>query len=154
MRNIVDSEDTEDKSILGSDNLTPENPAELFSDCGPRPEDVQLEAVHVFQLWKIFLDRVNPLMKIIHAPSLQAYIMEAAADITKLALNYQALLYGIYTLAVLSLSDGECQQMLGMTRESALARFSSSSKSCLVRYNFLKNQDMTSLQALLMYMVR
>lgn len=109
--------------------------------------------VNVFRLWQFFIDRVNPLNKVIHVPSLQSYVMDAATDINKVPLAYQALLFSIYTMAVVSLTGQETIQLLGMTREDALNRFTRGTKLALTRANFLKNYNMTILQALVLYMV-
>ncbi|KAI1166086.1 fungal-specific transcription factor domain-containing protein [Nemania serpens] len=79
--------------------------------------------------------------------------MDAAADITKVPLAYQALLFSIYTTAVISLTSQEAVQLLGTTREEALNRFTRGTKLALTRSNFMKNYNMTILQALLLYMV-
>jgi hypothetical protein len=164
MRDIVETEEPEEAaSVLGSEDLTPDNQADLFmpqgessSSAASHPtnmDDLAPDPVHVFRLWQLFLDRVNPLTKIVHVPSLQPYVMEAATGMTGLPLNYQALLFAIYTMATLSLSDAECVHMLGVSRDRAIARFSAGARSALVRFNFLKNHDMAVLQALLFYLV-
>lgn len=79
--------------------------------------------------------------------------MDAAADITKVPLAHQALLFSIYTAAVISLTSQEAIQLLGTTREEALNRFTRGTKLALTRSNFMKNYNMTILQALLLYMV-
>jgi hypothetical protein len=79
--------------------------------------------------------------------------MDAAADINQVSLTHQALLFSIYTMTVVSLTNQETVQYLGMTRDDALNRFSRGTKLALTRSNFLKSYDMTTLQALLFYMV-
>ena len=152
MRTIVESDDPEETNVLGSEDLTPDNPADLFTESSLNQE-FQPDPVHVFRLWQIFLERVNPLMKVIHAPSMQSYVMDAASNITKLPLKYQALLYAILNLATIALTSEEALQMLSVSRETAISQFSSAFKSSLIRYNFLRNYDMTALQALLLYIV-
>ena len=156
MRNIIEAEDLEESSVLGSDDLTPENHADLFfpgDTTNANVEDLQPDPVHVFRLWQLFLDRVNPLTKIIHVPTLQPYVMEAAANVSNVPLNYQALLFSIYAMAAVSMSEIECMQTLGLSRDGALQKFSAGTKIALVRFNFLKNHDMASLQALVLYLV-
>jgi hypothetical protein len=107
----------------------------------------------VFRLWQIFIERVNPLVKVVHVPSLQPYVMNAATDINKVHLPYRALLFSVYTMTAVSLTNPEAIQLLGMTREDALNRFTQGTKLALTRSNFLKNYNMTILQALTLYMV-
>jgi hypothetical protein len=77
-----------------------------------------------------------------------------ATDINKIPLNYQALLFAIFTMATVSLTETECLQMLGTTRDEALRRYTIGTKVALTKFNFLKNYDMVALQALLLYLVR
>lgn len=157
MRSIIETGDPEECSVLGSEDNSPDNYADiLFPAESPSPnvEELQPEPGTVFRLWQLFLDRVNPLSKVIHVPSLQPYVMEGATNICNLSLSYQALLFAIYTMAVVSMSETECLQILSMSREQALRRFGTGAKLCFVRFNILKNHDMAVLQALVLYLVR
>jgi hypothetical protein len=59
------------------------------------------------------LDNVNPLSKIVHAPTAQCQVLEATGNITSIPQNVEALLFSIYTGAITSLNDGECEAMMG-----------------------------------------
>ncbi|KAM0340870.1 hypothetical protein ACHAPU_010286 [Fusarium lateritium] len=155
MREIVDTDDPEEASVIGED-LSPDYNIDLLipSDSTARSgEEFQPDPVHVFRLWQLFVDRVNPLTKIIHVPSVQPFTLEMATDINKIPLNYQALLFSIFTMATVSLSEAECIQMLGITRDEALRRYTIGTKVALTKFNFLKNYDMVALQALLLYLL-
>ncbi|EEU37964.1 uncharacterized protein NECHADRAFT_13089, partial [Fusarium vanettenii 77-13-4] len=114
------------------------------------PETPPLDPVTVFKLWQIFLDRVNPLIKIIHAPSVQALIVSAATDITLIPLDQQALLHSIFGLAILALRSDELAGILGedKTREGVLQDMLKSVSGVLVRFDALKRYNMVVLQAL------
>ncbi|KAK7420845.1 hypothetical protein QQZ08_010246 [Neonectria magnoliae] len=155
MRDIVDTDDPEECSVLGSDDLSPDPNVDLLlpSDGPTRSiEDLQPDPVHIFRLWQLFLDRVNPLMKVIHVPSVQPYVMDAATNMDSIPVVYQALLFSVFTMAVVSLSEPEAIQMLGSTRDDAIRRFTMGTKVALQKFNFLKNYDMIALQALLLYL--
>ncbi|KAI1350416.1 fungal-specific transcription factor domain-containing protein [Xylaria sp. FL0043] len=155
MRNIIDDGDNESES--STTGLSPDNNADLFlgvEDTGANDlQELQPDLVNVFRLWQLFVDRVNPLTKLIHVPSMQSIVMNAATDITKVSLTHQALLFSIYCMAVVSLNSQEAIQLLGMTREDALNRFTRGTKIALTRSNFLKNYNMATLQALALYML-
>jgi hypothetical protein len=156
MRGIVEMEDPGDISVLGCEETIPDGSADLLlsgDDPSTNVEDLQPDPVHVFRLWQLFLDRVNPLTKIIHAPTVQPYVMEAAANISNVPLHHQALLFSIYSMAIFSLSDHECVAMFDMSRDMALRRFNLGAKLSLVRSNFLKNDSMATLQALTLFLV-
>lgn len=157
MRDIVETEDPEDSSILGSEDLTPDNNTDLLFPgklSAVSLDDLQPDPVHGFKLWQLFLDRVKPLTKVIHAPTVQPLVMDAAAGMSGVPLHSQALLFSMYNMSVISLSDAECVQMLGISRDAALQRFTTGTKTALSRFNFPKNYNMSVLQALVLYLVR
>ncbi|KAF7544306.1 hypothetical protein G7Z17_g10061 [Cylindrodendrum hubeiense] len=157
MREIVDTDDPEECSVLGSDELSPDPNVDLLlpGDASSRSiEDLQPDPVHIFRLWQLFLDRVNPLMKVIHVPSVQPYVMDATTNMDSIPVNYQALLFSVFTMAAVSLTEKECKQMLGCTRDEAIRRFTMGTKLALQKFNFLKNYDMVVLQSLLLYLNR
>ncbi|KAI1421576.1 fungal-specific transcription factor domain-containing protein [Xylaria sp. FL1777] len=154
MRNIIDDGDAESESSPAG--LSPDNSADLLlgvEDTTIDLQELQPDLVNVFRLWQLFVDRVNPLTKLVHVPSLQSVVMIAAADINKVSLPQQALLFSIYTMAAVSLNAQEVIQFLGMTRDEAINRFTRGTKLALTRSNFLKNYNMTILQAFLLYML-
>ena len=154
MREIVDADDNDDVS---PDTMTPDDNSDLIlgGDLPEQtPESLWPDAAHVFRLWQIFLDRVNPLTKIIHVPTLQPYLAAATSGSQHVPRNIEALLFSIYLMAVISLTADECQALLGYSREEALQRFSSGVRLSLLRMGFLKTHDLTTLQALVIYLVR
>ncbi|KAI8631824.1 fungal-specific transcription factor domain-containing protein [Xylariaceae sp. FL1651] len=154
MRNIIDDEEIESEASPAG--LSPDNNADLFLGIEESPVDLQElqpDLVNVFRLWQLFIDRVNPLTKVVHVPSLQQSVMDAATDINKVSLSHQALLFSVYTMAVVSLTGEESIQLLGMPRDDALNRFTRGTKLALVRLNYLKNHNMTTLQAVVLLML-
>ncbi|KAI1333741.1 fungal-specific transcription factor domain-containing protein [Xylariaceae sp. FL0016] len=156
MRDIIDPDESADSEILGSDDVSPENTADLFfptDSSSVNTQELQPEPVHIFRLWQLFVDRVNPLTKVIHVPTLQPYVMEAATNVNNIPQNYQALLFSIYMMATVSLSEVESMQLLGIPRDQALHKFTKGCKATLARCNYLKNHDMTILQALVLFLL-
>jgi hypothetical protein len=156
MRDIVETDDPEETSLLGSDELTPDNNADLVLSAdvfNTNIDDLQPDPIHIFRLWQLYLDRVNPLFKVIHVPTLQPVIMEAATNMSGLPMHQQALLFSIFAMASLSMTSAESIQTLGMSREAAIQKFNTGTKACLIKYSFLKNYNMTTLQSLVLYLV-
>jgi hypothetical protein len=154
MREIVD--DTDDDDDCSSETMAPDdNPELLFGGDTPgaKVEKLWPEAAHIFRLWQIYLDRVNPLTKIIHVPSLQPYVAEAASGSQNVPKNVEALLFAIFVMAAVSLTPDECRVLLGYSREEALQRYSAGVRLSLVGVGFLKTHDLTTLQALVIYLV-
>ncbi|TDZ39341.1 Aurofusarin cluster transcription factor aurR2 [Colletotrichum trifolii] len=118
------------------------------------PGDLYPRAGQIFRLWQTFLDRVNSLTKIIHAPTLQPLVVEAASSRGTLPHNAEALLFAVYSLSVITMTEEECMTMLGSTCKTAFWRFSSGVRTSLFRAEFLKSHDLTTLQALVLHIVR
>lgn len=165
MREIVDSEDNEDTTP--ETTATPDDNSDLIlvggmhgsggGDGGPPVpatlEELQPSAAHIFRLWQIFLERVNPLTKIVHVPTLQPYLVEATSGSPNVPPSVKSLLFAIYTLSTVSMTPDECLNMLGYSRETALQRFSNGVRLSLIRTNFMKTYDLETLQALVIYLV-
>jgi len=152
MREIIDTDETEDTV----DAFTPDDNVDLLlNDVSTlNLEDAYPEPVQVFRLWQIFLDRVNPLTKVIHAPSVQPRVVESVTSIKHMPSNVLALLFSIYSMSVVSLDNSECFNILGRSRAEAIKRLSDGARAALQKSQILRTFEMTTLQALLLYMVR
>ncbi len=164
MREIVEYEDIEDLTpdVVAS---TPDDNADLVLDGGifgrssdtptqaATLEDLQPSPAQIFRLWQIYLEQVNPLTKIIHVPTLQPLVVEAANGSQNVPQGVRTLLFSIYTMAAVSLSEDECKDLLGYSRGEALQRFSNGVRQSLIQANFLKTYDLETLQALVIYLV-
>ncbi|KAK3685118.1 fungal-specific transcription factor domain-containing protein [Podospora appendiculata] len=153
MREIVDADDDDDGS---PDSMTPDGNSDLIIGADTpeqSPESLWPEPGQLFRLWQIYLDRVNPLTKIIHVPTLQPYLAEAINGPQNIPKGVEALLFSVFTMAVVALSAGESQALFGYSRDEALARFSNGVRLSLMRSSFLKSHDLTTLQALVIYVI-
>lgn len=111
------------------------------------------EPVHIFQLWQKFLENVNPLTKLFHAPTMQQVILDAVSHLDQISRSMEALLFAIYLAAVNSLKDEECQSMLGNSKKTLISRFSRAAEFALSNAKFLRSYDIAILQALTLYLV-
>ncbi|KAF4990301.1 hypothetical protein FDECE_14444 [Fusarium decemcellulare] len=144
------------RDILGSrafeQDMEPHDMGWLVAQ-GPQVlQNFQPSPAHLFALWHIFLGRVHPLTKVIHAPSLQPYVVQAASSFGDLSLSYQGLLFSILAMATMSLRDEEAERLLNMSRLEALNKFSKGARIALAQAQCWKHYDMTTLQAMFLYM--
>ncbi|KAJ0117153.1 C6 zinc finger domain-containing protein [Diaporthe amygdali] len=159
MRKLVDEEiqcDDATPAPLDEYSNSPDDNSELIFGAetpSTNPEDLTPSPSHIVRLWQIYLDRCNPLTKVIHVPTIQPYLLEATGTSPNLPKNVEALLFSIYTLAVVSMTKDECEEVLGIPREKALAKFSAGLRSCMIRLGFLKTHDLFTLQALVIYLI-
>lgn len=79
---------------------------------GYRSADVDLRSCHPLPshvpfLWSVYVENVEPLIKILHVPSMDAQMREARRGPEKLAPGMEALVFAIYYSAVVSLEPEE-----------------------------------------------
>lgn len=111
------------------------------------------EPIHIFRLWQIYLDNVNPLLMVTHAPSLQGKIIEAASNTSNLNHHLEALMFGIYSMAVLSLSSEECEVIFASSRDDLLTRYQFGCQQALWNCRFLRTDNRDCLTALFLLLV-
>lgn len=76
----------------------------------------------IFFLWQTYLERVHPVLKIIHAPSAQGRIVKFLQDRRSDSPSIHCLLFAVYHAAVVTLSTEECEKALGYERRILLQR--------------------------------
>ena len=103
------------------------------------------------QLWQIFVEKVNPLFKIIHVPSLQPALEKAITNIEQIPRGFEALMFAIYSMAVTSLTKDECKEKLGESQASLRRRYVTATKAALSRARFMSTTSIVVLQALLLH---
>ncbi|KAH6895322.1 fungal-specific transcription factor domain-containing protein [Thelonectria olida] len=107
--------------------------------------------IQIFQLWQIYIDNINPLLKITHVPSVQAQVIAASTNIEKAPKNIEALMFSIYLLAITSLEEVDVQKMFNESRQELLGRYHSAAQQALCNAGFMRVNDPILLQAYLLY---
>ncbi|CZS94877.1 related to binuclear zinc cluster transcription factor that regulates the ratio between aurofusarin and rubrofusarin biosynthesis [Rhynchosporium agropyri] len=111
------------------------------------------EPIYIFKLWQLYLDNVNPLLKVTHMPSVQGRIIEAASNVSNIEPPLEALMFSFYCVAVLSLEDSNCVTMFGSTKEALLVGYHFGCQQALLNCQFLRTTDRECLTALFLYLV-
>ncbi|KAJ2972243.1 hypothetical protein NUW58_g9226 [Xylaria curta] len=153
MREILEDDETMEDYYTPSDSRTPENYTTLVLSEGAdnNIEEYRPSPAHAFRLWQTFLEKVNPLTKVIHVPSVQPKLVEATTNPSSIPKNVEALLFSIYVMGVTAMDERECQQQLGCSKEDAYQRFSRGCRIALMRIGILNTYDLVVLQALVLY---
>lgn len=111
------------------------------------------DPIHIFRLWQIYLDNVNPLFKVTHTPTLQSRIIEAASKVADVDATLEALMFGIYCMSALSLTKEECQSIFGTSQDDLLLKYRFGCQQALMKCQFLRSSDRDCLTALFLYLV-
>ncbi|KNG89152.1 C6 transcription factor [Aspergillus nomiae NRRL 13137] len=103
------------------------------------------------QLWQVYLNNVNPLMRVVHIPTLLPKVYNAINAPSDVPADLSALLFAIYfaaTTSLLSINEGD---FLGGQKHAALQKYQRGLEVSLYNSSFLDSPTMTSLQAMAIY---
>lgn len=109
--------------------------------------------VHIFKLWQTFLENVNPLIKVLHTPTLQPQILDAVGNLAGIGKEMEALMFSIYCIALTSLQNGEVEKSFGESKKNMLAKCRRGAQFALGNASFLRTSNLMVLQALILYTV-
>ncbi|KAK6444783.1 hypothetical protein FP744_10001031 [Trichoderma asperellum] len=125
---------------------------------GHRSLDVNLKNYHPLPshatfLWSVYQETVDPLLKIIHVPTMEAILRDARRSPEKLAPGHETLVFAVYYAAIVALEDGEVQTNFGATKEEMLAQYRYATEQSLAKANFLNTSEFTVVQALTLFLL-
>ncbi|KIW58640.1 hypothetical protein PV05_03141 [Exophiala xenobiotica] len=121
-------------------------------------KSVDLRQLHpvesrIFTLWQVFLENVDPLLKLIHAPTIQRQILRASQNLANIPPAFESLMFSMYYAAVTSLQCSDsCQNLLQEERRTLLDRYRFGIEQALAKANFMSNPNVPTLQALTLYL--
>lgn len=107
----------------------------------------------MLQLWQTFVENVDPLTKVIHVPTVRKAIEKAATNISVIPKTFEALLFAMYSAAVMSLNDDECRRVLFQPRKVLLSRYVDETRAALSRIKFMGTTSLVVLQALVLHVL-
>jgi hypothetical protein len=118
----------------------------------------KLDALHpqkevILSLWDIFLENVNPLIKVIHVPSFRKIIDMVCVPPFQISKSNEALLFAIYFATVSSMSDKECMQIMKTPKKTAVHKYRIAAQQALVNAAFLRSNNLVTLQAFSTFLV-
>ena len=110
----------------------------------------------VYTLCDIYLANVDPVFKLLHGPSLRRYLQDDAEELDGSAgrEGLEALRFAIYYAAVVSMTDEECGIRVGEGKSSLVAKYRAGTEQLLAKADFINTTEMSTLQALTIYLVR
>ena len=110
-------------------------------------------AALIFILWQKFLDNVNPLVKVIHVPTVQEQILQASQCLDQVSRPMEALMFAMYSCAITSLNDDECATFTGESKAILLRRYNTGAQQALMCAGLFKTLDFVVLQAYILFLV-
>lgn len=107
----------------------------------------------MYQLWHVFVTRVDPVTKLVHRPSLEKRIFTAKAGIHAMDEPLSTLMYCIYYAAVVSTSARDAQLRFGESKNILADRFQEAIEKSLAVAHMSNTPDFMMLQVLVLYIV-
>ena len=111
------------------------------------------EPYQAFRLWQIFLNNVNPLTKLLHAPTFQQAFLEATGKLEDVPRAMESLMFAVYSCAVYSISNAECESVTGNSQAVMLTKYQSATRQALVRAGLLRTSNILVLQAFTLFLL-
>ena len=118
--------------------------------------DMHPTGTQILQLWQIYLNNIDPLLKLTHTPTLQKRVIEASGRISsRLSIDkdLEALLFNIYFISINSLTETESEVRFGVAKSSLQARYHVASQQALLNANLMRTLDLSVMQAFMLHLV-
>lgn len=118
------------------------------------PAPILQDRLLVDQLCGIYLDQVDPILKILHRPTLSRHLLDGSAYLgyPEGHPSVEALDSAVLYVAVNSMEDEQCQALLGRDRAGLLSATRQTCESAMERAGLLTTRDMAVLQAFVLYL--
>jgi hypothetical protein len=105
------------------------------------------------QFWEIYKDNVDPLVKVLHIPTIEPMLLDAFTHPEKVPKGLECLMFAVYYGAVTSILNQECTEQWGEERSSLLDKYRFGLEQALTRANFLYCDEMIILQAFVIFLI-
>ncbi|PON21908.1 hypothetical protein TGAM01_v209164 [Trichoderma gamsii] len=108
----------------------------------------------ILRLWKIYLQNVDPLIRVLHKPTIEQNITDLSLWEGSLGSETRALLLAICYSAVSSLSSSQARVEFAFDVQSYITSFRTAVEKALTDAQVLQTHDLRVLQAFVIYLVR
>ncbi|KAF4987964.1 hypothetical protein FDECE_15226 [Fusarium decemcellulare] len=124
---------------------------------GYRSADVDLIGLHPLPaqasfLWQIYLENVEPIIKVLHIPTMSRLMTKVRRGEHDLRAGEEALVFAIYYSAVVSMEAQEVQANLGASQSHYISQFRFGLEQALAKANLLTTTDIAVLQAFAIFL--
>lgn len=110
---------------------------------------------HILMLCTLYVDNCDPVFKVLHIPTLKKSILQVSSDMDKISeeKSTEALLFTMYFAAVTTLTPKKCSDLFQEKRDCLLDRYRYAAEIAFANAKLFTNADMTTLQALVIFLV-
>ena len=104
-------------------------------------------------LWNTHVEAVEPICKILHIPSTFKMVEMVSQQPAMASKSEECLLFVIYHFAVFSMTQEECVEKFGQSRDDLMRLYHFASRQALVNASFLKTTEISILQSLVLFLL-
>ncbi|KAH7024282.1 fungal-specific transcription factor domain-containing protein [Macrophomina phaseolina] len=108
---------------------------------------------HLHKIWTLFKENVDPLVKVLHIPTVEPKIMSAIDNRDHIPRGMEALLFSIYYAVITSTSAEDCHSSFSESKEILLSKYRFGVEQALARANFLETDEFVVLQAFVIFLI-
>lgn len=159
IRDILDQSSSEDDDHHSPEHVndweTPSQHGFIFRLSSMAVDMAQLRPSpsQIFIIWEIFKENVDPVVKILHCPSVRNLILKAAVNMDNISRPAEALFFAICFAAVVSMNEDQCQDLLGTSKIALWNKYRFATEQALARADFMNNSSLMVLQAFIFYLI-
>lgn len=103
--------------------------------------------------WQTFVENVDPLVKIMHIPTMSKTIKEVQESTGTLSKSTEALMFSIYLGAVISMTAEEVKSNLAQDKTQLVKKYRFAVEQALARAGFLTSSEIVTVQAFVLFLV-
>lgn len=104
-------------------------------------------------LWKIHIENVEPICKVLHIPSSIKMADEVSQKPGTASEANECVLFAVYHFAIFTLTEEKCEKLFGRSRSTLMQRFNFAARQALVNSSFLTTTDISVVQALVLFLL-
>lgn len=153
---ISDDEGSESEDISAAYASPQDSMSSTFFNVGSSPRsllDYHPTYEHAIRIWRVYVDSVEPIIKVLHKPTALATLQRVAARPSSASRSSECLVFAVYHFAVTAMTDRDCLELLGHERSRLLAKYHDAVRYTLANADFLRSTDIQVLQAFVLYLL-
>ena len=109
---------------------------------------------HILQnLKEIYVDRVDPMIKILHLPTFWTALTNGLRHPQGLSKSLEAMVFAFYLATISALKEDECLNLFGAQKSTMCSRYGLATRQALVNAGFLSTSSPMTLRAYSMFIV-
>ncbi|RYO76316.1 hypothetical protein DL766_009625 [Monosporascus sp. MC13-8B] len=125
---------------------------------GYKSSEVDLSKLHPLPsqipfMWQVYVENVDPLVKILHVPTMNKIIRDCRNSMNNLSPGTEALMFSIYFGSITSMEEDEVKLNFGVEKATLVNKHRFATEQALAKANFLTTSELVVVQAFTLYLV-